>query len=254
MPNRLIFTVGFEDLYFKLANMMARTIRDAGKYTGDLVIFTTQDRSSPWATCINVAKHKDGDLLKTNKEAYFHNHLLPQVDPTLKRYDLPYDYFMIKSLPGSFIDRSKYDMIYYFDSDMLIIGNLDDIFKYDQAGVDHIVSGFHGHTAAMEMHHLTNQVSPEQLERAKKVHACNGGVFGVPKSLYHFFDLYGKLYLENITTTRHDMPALSLAMIQGNYPHFNLKRFGYWLHFWGHAGRKKKMIATYEKKYGPYTE
>lgn len=255
MPRHLIFTVGFEDLYFKLADMMCRTIRDAGNFKDDLVIFTTQDVTSKWAECINVTKHPDGHLLKTNRGGYFHANLLPRVDHTLKAYDLPYDYFMIKTLPGSFIDRDKYDVIYYFDSDMLIVSPLDGIFvTRSRQGVEHIVSGFHGHTAAREMHSATRLLTPEQMQTAINVNAIGGGVVGVPRAHYGFYEKFRENYLTLLKEANHDMPALSLTLIQGGYPHINLPRTKYWLHFWGKAGRKRQMIATYEKKYGPYQD
>jgi hypothetical protein len=246
MPKHLIFTVGFEDLYFKLANMMCRTIRDAGQYQGDLIIFTTQPRTSPYASCINVTEHPDGDLLKTGRGGYFHQEILPHVDPKLKPYRLPYDYFMIKTLPGNFIDRSKYDVIYYFDSDMLIVSSLWRIFRT----AEHIVSGFHGHTAAREMHSATRLLTPEELVLAKSSRAIGGGVVGVPKACFGFYEEFRKNYLMLLKETKHDMPALSLTLIKGKYRHVNLPAKRYWLHFWGSGGRKLNMLKKYDEIYG----
>jgi hypothetical protein len=250
MPKHLIFTVGFENLYFMLADMMCHTIRDTGKYQGDLIIFTTQNVTSPWAETINVAEHPDAELLRTGRREYFHSKLLPRVDSSLKPYGLPYDYFMIKALPGTFVKRDQYDVIYYFDSDMLITGPLEEIFATCTGGTEHIMSGFHGHSAARQMRHARKLLTPEQLEYARKVSAVGGGVVGVPRAHYRFYDHFGRNYLKLLRETRHDMPALSLTMIEGAYPHANLPRRKFWRHFWGSERKKKRMIASYQKMYG----
>ena len=62
----LIFLCGLDAFYFRLANMAAHTVRLAG-YKGEMVIFTIDQRSSPYARCINLAAHPQTALVRTQK-------------------------------------------------------------------------------------------------------------------------------------------------------------------------------------------
>jgi hypothetical protein len=246
MPfHRLLFTCGFEPFYFQLANMFSHSCRDVG-YQDDLIIFSTQDEKSDYAQVVNVTKHPDNHLLKTGKECFFHRDI--PVSFGYNKYEEPYDFFMIKTLPGNFVDKSKYDFILYFDPDCLIKENIDPLFNYNT-----IVTSYTSLSVFQGLKHCRKMITPEELEIAKTIKSAAGGSIGVPASMYDFYDEYRKNYIEFLRF-RHDQPALVYTLFKHrdkykptNYTHEMLKSI--WAHYWGHAGKKRKMIYEYQKRF-----
>ncbi|MEM3000646.1 MAG: hypothetical protein QXU32_00520 [Nitrososphaerales archaeon] len=239
---KLIFLCGYGEFYFKLANMTAHTIRLSG-YTDDIIIFTIHDATSPFATCINLATHPESQLIITPKNSkFFHAHLCEQFG--YEPYNSKYDFFIIKTLPGNIIDKSKYDFILYMDSDMLVHSPLDKIFTYDT-----VVSDYCGRSAWIDMKRLRKYLTPEEISIAKSIPGFSGGACGVPSKHYKFYDDYRKYYLQYINEIPHDQPALSFTSVK-HHKQYNvqpLPRKAYWIHYWGN--RKSSMIRDYMEKY-----
>lgn len=243
----LVMLCGYDDFYFKLANMTAHTIRLSG-YVQDIVIFTIDERKSEYATCLNLASHPDSDLIITPKKGgFFHRKLCTAFGH--EAYNKKYDFFMIKTLPGSFIKKEDYDFILYMDSDMLVHSPLDKIFTYNS-----VVSDYNARIAYKDLKDIAKHLSPHEVEIAKKITGIGGGAFGVPSSHYRFFDDYRKIYLQYLNEIPHDQPALTMTMVRhyGDYQVDKLPNRAYWIHYWG--GKKQQMIDDYNKKYAVATK
>lgn len=222
--------------------MAAHTIRLSG-YTQDIVIFTIDDRKSNYAICLNLATHSESNLIITPKQgAFFHAKLCEPFGHS--KYKKQYDYFMIKTLPGSIIKKEDYDFILYMDSDMLVHSPLDNIFAYKT-----IVSDYNSKNAFRDIKGLTKHLLPEEVIVAKNLTGIGGGAFGVPSSHYRFYDDYRKIYLQYINEIPHDQPALTMTMIRyyGDYKVEKLPNRAYWIHYWGY--RKEQMVTEYNKTY-----
>jgi len=221
--------------------MAAHSIRVSG-YTDDIIIFTIDDRSSPYAECLNIDAHPDSELIRVSGFKSFHRKLC--VSFGYDAYKRPYDYFMIKTLPGSFVSKARYDFILYLDSDMLVHAPLDTIFKSKS-----IVTGYNSRTALKDVKILEKYFSPEERALAQKLNGIGGGVVGVPSHCYSFYEDYRDCYLRFIEEIPHDQPALSFTRVRfaGKYEFETLRRTGYWVHYWGY--RKQKMIEDYQAKF-----
>ena len=227
--------------------MTARTIRDSG-YSGDLVIFTIDDRVSEFGRCINLASHPESHLIRTPKVgSFFHSGLCARFG--YKSYCSPFDFFIIKTLPGNIIDKGDYDFILYMDSDMLVHSSLDEIFGYDT-----LVGDFNGRCAFRDVKGLSKYFSPEEVVLAKSRCGLGGGAFGVPSRLFDFFDRYREVYLRYINEVPHDQPCLSFTMIRylGRFGYTRLENRRFWRHYWGSSGSKKLMIKDFNEKYKLY--
>ena len=238
----LIFLCGYDDFYFKLANMTAHTIRLSG-YVQDIVIFTIDDRKSDYARCINLATNPESNLIVTPKQGgFFHRKLCKQFG--YKPYNKPYDFFIIKTLPGSIIKKEDYDFILYMDSDMLVHSSLNDIFAHKT-----VVSDYNGRSAHKDLQNLSKHLSPEEESVAVNLFGIGGGAFGVPSSHYRFFDDYRKIYLQYINEIPHDQPALTMTMVRhhNDYSVDKLPNRAFWIHYWGN--KKEQMIKDYAAKY-----
>lgn len=238
----LIFLCGYDDFYFKLANMTAHTIRLSG-YKQDIVIFTVDDRKSDYARCINLATHKESNLIITQKQGgFFHRKLCKEFGH--KPYDKQYDFFVIKTLPGSIIKKENYDFILYMDSDMLVHSSLDKIFTYKT-----VVSDFNSKNAYKDLKGLSKHLTSQEESVARSLSGIGGGGFGIPSSHYRWFDDYRKIYLQYINEIPHDQPALTMTMIRhyNDYKVEKLPNRAYWIHYWGY--RKAQMIKDYDAKY-----
>jgi hypothetical protein len=229
--------------------MLAHTARDKGEYKGDIVIFTTSPFYSDYANIVNISEHPDKQLLKTEKKGgYFHQHLLPELNPQLKEHKEIYDYFLIKALPGEFIKKEKYDFILYLDSDMLVTNNINDIFTRTTLTSDH-----HNHTVLDEFRRVPLLLNKEETEKARLLNAAGGGAIGVPINMYSFYSEFKTNYLRFLNSTQHDMPALAYTVLtHPEYKHVNLPRHKYWDHFWGGMANKVRMCERYKKWYGKH--
>jgi len=235
----LIFTCGYEDCYFQFANWFAHTVRHYG-YEGDLIIFSTQDRESPHAEVINVATHPDAQLLRTPQGRYYNSRIPRQFG--YEYYKKPWDFFMIKTLPGTFIDRDQYDFILYCDSDILARKSFNPIFHHQT-----VVVGYNAWPVYRNLKRLVGLLQPEEVEAAKRLPGSGGGVVGVPRSMYDFYETYRQTYLETLRQTPHDQPALSLTLFRhrDRFKPVQLER-SYLDHYWGQAGRKMRMHKAYQ--------
>lgn len=241
----LTFLCGYGDFYFKLANMTAHTIRLTG-HKQDIVIFTTSDKKTPYARCINLATHPESNLIITPKKRYFHHKIPKQFGH--KAYDEPYDYFIIKTLPGTIINRKDYDFILFLDSDMLIHSPMDPVFKHKT-----VVSGYNGRSAYKDVKSLRKYLTPKEIELAKRIPGIGGGLFGVPSNQYSFFDDFREVYLKYIHEIPHDQPALSFTQIRhyDKYTPAQLPNKMFWAHYWGN--RKQAMLDDYQREYANRT-
>lgn len=233
---------GYDDFYYKLANMTAHTIRLSG-YTQDIVIFTIDERKSNYAKCINLAAHPESNLIITHKQGgFFHRKLCE--DFGHKPYNKPYDFFVIKTLPGSIIKKEDYDFILYMDSDMLVHSPLDKIFSYKT-----VVSDYNGQNAYDGLKGLSKYLSPDEKNIANNLLGIGGGAFGVPSSHYRFYDDYRTIYLQYINEILHDQPAMTMTMIRhyNDYKVDKLPNRAFWIHYWGR--RKDRMLKDYALKY-----
>jgi|GEM_PF-5835589 len=239
----LVFLCGYDDFYFRLANMTAHTIRLSG-YEQDIVIFTIDERESKHATCVNLAAHPDSSLIETPKKGRFFHHRLCK-EFGYSPYEQKYDFFIIKTLPGTIIAKDDYDFILYMDSDMLVHSPLDRIFAYKT-----VVSDYNSRSAYKDLKGLCKHLTPEEVAAASEMRGIGGGAFGVPASHFRFFDDYRANYLKFINEVPHDQATLTLTKIRmrNEYSVEQLPNRAYWIHYWGH--RKAQMIADYEAKYG----
>ena len=185
----LIFLCGFDPFYFRLANMAAHTVRLAG-YKGDMVIFTIDERSSPYARCINLAAHPQTALVRTQKTGRcFHATLCREFGYAPYRSEI--DLFLIKTLPGTIVDRQAYDFILYLDSDMLVHAPLESIFEHRT-----VVADFNGRKALRDVKRLAKFFTAEERALAASRNGVGGGAVGVPSDCYGFYELYRATYLE----------------------------------------------------------
>lgn len=243
--NRLVFLCGYDEFYFGLANMTARTVRDGG-YDGDLVIFTIADKSSPYAACVNLATHAESHLIRLNGGAFFHKFLCTKFG--YERYASEYDYFIIKTLPGSIVDKNRYDFILYMDSDILVHPRpgLDDIFCSPVP-----ISDYNSRLAVRDVKGLRRYFTSDEAEAAARLRGIGGGAFGIPRAHYAFFDRYREYYLRFLAEVPHDQPVLSFVKVR----HYDIFPFQQWpnrkyfRHYWG--PRKREMIDDYRRRYGP---
>lgn len=160
---QLVFLCGYDDFYFGLATMTARTIRDGG-YRGDIVIFTVDNKRTHYGDCINVAAHKDVDSLRIEGTSYFHRSLCTAFG--YEQYSQPFDYFVIKSLPGAFVDVWKYDFVLYMDSDMLVHPNTD---VSNISGSSVPLSDYNSRDALRDVKTLHKYFTPTEREVARRI-------------------------------------------------------------------------------------
>jgi hypothetical protein len=241
---RLIFLCGYDEFYFGLATMTARTIRESG-YDDDLIIFTIQDKTSPYGICLNLASHPESHLVQPKGWKYFHRSLCTAFGHD--SYSSPHDYFMIKTLPGSIVDRNQYDFILYMDSDILVHAgqSLDEIFRYREP-----VSDFNSRAALRDVKGLRKHLSPEEAEAARKMRGIGGGSFGIPRTHFAFFDVYRENYLRYLSEIPHDQPVLSFVKIRHRkeYPFAQWENRKFFRHYWGK--QKREMMGDFIKRYG----
>ena len=237
----LIFLCGYDDFYFRLAEMTAHTIRLSG-YMQDIVIFTIDERSSKYTKCINIDAHPDAAMIRVDGFKSFHKKVCTAFGH--KEYSQPYDYFMIKTLPGTFINKNDYDFILYMDSDMLVHSSLDPIFQKKT-----VVSDHNSRKAIKDVKGLAKYFTPTEKQTASKLCGIGGGSFGVPKTHYRFYDDYRKYYLQYVNEIPHDQPVLSFTMVKhaDDYTVEKLPNRAHWIHYWGY--RKQQMITDYNAKY-----
>lgn len=241
---RLIFLCGYDEFYYGLANMTARTIRDAG-YRDDVIIFTIDDRTSPYAECVNLATHPQSNLIRLSRGAFFHKRLCTEFG--YRPYENPCDYFIIKTLPGTIVNRERYDFILYMDSDILVHPrhSLDEIFLSDRP-----ISDFNSRAALRDVKGLKTQLSPKELELAGRLRGIGGGAFGIPRRHFGFFDLYRDYYLRFLEEIPHDQPVLSFVKVRHHHEHpfEQWPNRKYFRHYWGK--QKQQMIDDYARRYG----
>lgn len=242
--NRLIFLCGYDEFYYGLANMTARTIRDSG-YDGDLVIFTISDKSSRYGTCVNLATHSQSALVKPGAWGAFHNRLCTAFG--FPKYSQPFDYFIIKTLPGTIVERDRYDFILYMDSDILVHTDksLDGIFAHRVP-----ISDFNSRAALKDVKVLEKYFTNEERVIARELRGIGGGAFGIPRAHYSFFDLYRQYYQEYVSEVPHDQPVLSFVKVRHHieHPFDQWSNRYYFRHYWGN--KKKEMIDDYTRRYG----
>lgn len=242
--NRLIFLCGYDEFYYGLANMTARTIRESG-YDDDLIIFTIEDKRSPYGTCVNLATHPESHLIRIDRGAFFHKRLCTQFG--YSPYADPFDYFIIKTLPGTIVEKQRYDFILYMDSDILVHPrqSLDEIFLNQRP-----ISDFNSRSALRDVKGLQTYLSPEEAIRAQALRGIGGGAFGIPRAHFGFFDLYREYYLRYLEEIPHDQPVLSFVKVRhfAEHPFEQWPNRKYFRHYWG--GRKQEMIDDYVNRYG----
>jgi len=242
--NRLIFLCGYDDFYYGLASMTARTIRDSG-YDDELIIFTIEDKHSPYGTCVNLATHPQTELIRLKKGAFFHKRLCTKFG--YPQYAHPCDYFIIKTLPGMIVDRNRYDFILYMDSDILVHPrqSLDDIFQSPGP-----ISDFNSRPAIRDVKGLRAYFTEAEARAATELRGIGGGAFGIPRAHFGFFDLYREYYLRYLEEIPHDQPVLSFVKVRyyARHPFEQWPNRKYFRHYWG--DRKKEMLEDYAKRYG----
>jgi hypothetical protein len=241
---RLIFVCGYDDFYFGLANLTAHTIRESG-YEDDLVIFTIEEKTSPYATCLNLAAHPEAHLIRLQQGAFFHKNLCTGFG--FAEYAHPFDYFIIKTLPGTIVDRSRYDFILYMDSDILVHPgqSLDEIFQYEVP-----VSDYNDRDALRDVKGLRKHLTRAERDLARRLRGFGGGAFGVPRRHYGFFERYREYYLRYLPEIPHDQPVLSFVKVRHHeeFPFQQWPNRKFFRHYWG--GKKQMMIQAYTSRFG----
>lgn len=236
----LIYTVGYGDLYYRLACMMAHTARIHG-YTDDILIFATQDKPSPYATVLNVETHPKGDLLKTGRDITFHNYV-----PASLGYEVnkaPYDYFLPKMILPEFVDLASYDRVMYLDSDILIPRPLDPVI-WSHPG---IVGGYTEHSSFKAMRKLRRMLSTEERIKAITHPTVGSACICIPREHYGFFKEYEDVYRKTISYVPHDAAAFVYTLYTkwDLYNPLMLPRSQFH-HFWGSGGKKARMVQIYK--------
>lgn len=249
----LIFLPGFGDLFFNLSEMLSHTIRDIG-YMGDIIIFSTHDFESKFADVINVDKHKDANLLITGKKYMFHRKIPNQVEENYNIYKEKYDYFMIKTLPGDFIDKEYYDKIMYLDSDILVNKSLNEIFEIDNIAIEYhgwnTLKCFNKSNRWYDAKESSSFLNKKLIDRGKILIGDGGPGFCIPRKYYDFFDDYRRNYLKFLHLTKHDAPSLAYTYMENErYNPTVLKRRKYWMHYWGGCSGKIQMINDYKNRF-----
>ncbi|MBN8627380.1 MAG: hypothetical protein J0M17_18030 [Planctomycetes bacterium] len=224
--------------------MTARTVRDSG-YQDTIVIFTITDKESPYATCINLSTHPDASLIQLPRSKFFHRTLCTPFG--YPAYSSTLDYFIIKTLPGRFIDKSDYDFILYLDSDILVHPgqSLDEIFDSCTP-----IADFNSRPALQDIKQLRRHLTQAEALFAATIPGIGGGAFGIPRGHYGFFELYRECYLAYLAEIPHDQPVLSFVKIRYHrrHPFAQWPNRKYFRHYWGN--RKQQMIKDYERRYG----
>jgi len=233
----LLYTCGYGDVYSVLAEMLMESLWYTG-YHGDKLIFTDRDLKPDWSEVINVNNHTDRALLCTDKKMTFHQ----RVGKVPRGFDL--DYFTCKYLPGTFVDKEKYDFILYVDSDILFNPvDIDEIFLNKN-----IVTEYHGWKIFTNLKALQGVLSEDEIPQCKSIQSFSGAAIGVPKRHYDFYDKYRDIYLQTISMTPHDQPALNLCLFRNLniYNPSRLENRKYWRHYWGK--NKEPMFEEYRKR------
>ena len=236
MSTRLLYTVGYGNVFFECGLMAMHTLRDVG-YDGDAVLFSDRDYESEYCRVINVNTLEDRDNLKTDKIMSFHRKI-----GGLEDYE--YDFFSIKYLPVSVIDKSQYDFILYVDSDILFKADPTEIF--DEKCVITDAQGFSVWRTTKELRKYID-IKYDAIIRERG--SWGGAAIGVPKEMYSFYDKYRDCYLKHLHEIPHDQPALNLCLFNNKdeYKPKALENKKYWLHYWG--AQKKEMAEDYKKRF-----
>ncbi len=241
MNTKLIYTVGYGEKYLNCGLMAMHTLRDVG-YKGDAVLFSDRDCQSDYCKVINVETLKDGNLLKTGKEMSFHRRI-GGLDNGFE-----YDFFSIKYLPVSVIDKSQYDFILYVDSDILFTANPSEILDEKT-----IITDAQGFSVWRTTKELRKYIDKKHDSVIRERGSWGGAAIGVPKEMYGFYDKYKDCYLEHLNEIPHDQPALNLCLFnnKNEYKPRALENKKYWIHYWG--VQKKEMLEAYNKRFGAKT-
>lgn len=232
----LIYTVGYGDTFFRLAMMCMRTLRDVG-YKGDAVLFSDREFQSDYCRVINVDTLPDKQALISGKPMHFHRRIG-------KNGGCPYDFFTIKYLPVSVINKSEYDFILYVDSDILFTADPTPIMQSDT-----VVAEYHGHSIFKNLKGIAKYVCPKDVDFAKTSKSWGGAAVGCPKSMYEFYGYYKKYYTGHLNEIPHDQPALNLCLLNNReaFKPKSLPNRKYWRHYWGN--RKDEMEAEYNRRF-----
>ena len=155
------------------------------------------------------------------------------------------DLFLIKTLPGTIVDRQAYDFILYLDSDMLVHAPLESIFAHRT-----VVADFNGRKALRDVKRLAKHFTAEErVARGESQWRGRRGASASRPIATRFYERYRETYLKHLHEIPHDQPALSFAAIRyhAEFPVATLPNRAYWRHYWGY--RKRELLADYEAKY-----
>lgn len=256
----LIYTVGIGDKYFKLANNLAESFR-LNKYKQEFVILTDCNRTSEFATVLNV---------ENSAPRLADNHLRWNLDPTAIKRINP---IMTKLCIDQFLNLNDYKRITYIDADSILsIGYKTFFWKMEKSREifasrinkkRNIIKCLRYYKAKYKrvVTDLTPAFTPEQLEQISKKPGVCGGLFSwCPSEHPDFLKMMRETYEANQPAT--DQECLNFLIAKGLVT-CRIKKDIYFssasdfgkglLHFTSHKSECFRLVDQMRKEIGPVT-